>query len=79
MGGFQRDLVDPTDDTSFWTLQEYAMTHDTFTDINNNVRGPVPVGNVVGEIAPTPPAHPLPPEPPPPPPPSGGDATGAAA
>jgi len=36
-GDFSATVVDPTDDTSFWTLQEYAMTHDTFIDINNNV------------------------------------------
>jgi len=36
-GDFSATVVDPGDDTSFWTLQEYAMTHDTFIDINNNV------------------------------------------
>ena len=36
-GDFSATTVDPADDTSFWTLQEYAMTHDTFTDNNNNV------------------------------------------
>jgi hypothetical protein len=36
-GDFSATVVDPTDDTSFWTLQEYAMTHDTFIDSNNNV------------------------------------------
>ncbi|HEY6096970.1 MAG TPA: hypothetical protein VIU83_02855, partial [Candidatus Deferrimicrobium sp.] len=29
-GDFSATTVDPADDTSFWTLQEYAMTHDTF-------------------------------------------------
>ena len=36
-GDFSATVVDPTDDTSFWTLQEYAMTHDTFIDNNTNV------------------------------------------
>jgi hypothetical protein len=36
-GDFSATVVDPTDDTSFWTLQEYAMTHDTFLDSNNNL------------------------------------------
>ena len=36
-GDFSATMIDPTDDTSFWTLQEYAMTHDTFIDINNKV------------------------------------------
>ena len=36
-GDFSATTVDPADDTTFWTLQEYAMTHDTFIDINHNV------------------------------------------
>jgi hypothetical protein len=36
-GDFSATVVDPADDASFWTLQEYAMTHDTFIDSNNNV------------------------------------------
>lgn len=35
-GDYSATMVDPTDDVTFWTLQEYAMMHDTFTDNNNN-------------------------------------------
>ena len=35
-GDFSATVVDPVDDVTFWTLQEYAMTHDTFIDSNNN-------------------------------------------
>jgi len=30
-GDFSATVVDPTDDTTFWTLQEYAMTPDSVT------------------------------------------------
>jgi hypothetical protein len=36
-GDFSATVVDPVDDVTFWTLQEYAMTHDTFIDNSNNV------------------------------------------
>jgi len=36
-GDFSATVVDPIDDTSFWTLQEYAMTHETLIDGNNVV------------------------------------------
>ncbi len=76
-GDFSATMVDPTDDTSFWTLQEYAMTHVTFTDINNNAVDRSRWGTWWGKFAPdNPPAPPLPPEPPPPPPPSGNDGGG---
>jgi hypothetical protein len=65
-GDFSATSVDPTDDTSFWTLQEYAMTHETFIDN-------IPVdrsrwGTWWGKFAPG--------DPPPPPPPSGGGGGG---
>ena len=36
-GDYSATVVDPVDDVTFWTLQEYAMTHDTFFDNSNNV------------------------------------------
>ena len=70
-GDFSATVVDPTDDTSFWTLQEYAMTHVTFTDINNNPVDRSRWGTWWGKFAPdNPPAPPLPPVP------SGGDGGG---
>ena len=36
-GDFSATVVDPSDDTSFWTLQEYAMPHEIFTDNNSNI------------------------------------------
>ena len=40
-GDFSATSVDPTDDTSFWTLQEYAR----ITGL-----GDIPMGDLVGEI-----------------------------
>jgi len=73
-GDFSATVVDPADDTSFWTLQEYAMTHDTFTDINNNVVDRSRWGTWWGKFTPGNP--PAPPPPPPPPPLSGGGGGG---
>jgi hypothetical protein len=68
-GDFSATVVDPADDTSFWTLQEYAMSHDTFTDINNNVVDRSRWGTWWGKFTPgNPPA--------PPPPLSGGGGGG---
>jgi hypothetical protein len=73
-GDFSATMVDPTDDTSFWTLQEYAMTHDTFIDINNNVVDRSQWGTWWGKFTPGP--DQAPPLPPSPPPPSGGGGGG---
>jgi len=70
-GDFSATVVDPTDDTSFWTLQEYAMTHVTFTDINNNPVDRSRWGTWWGKFSPG-----NPPAPPPSPPPSEGDDGG---
>jgi hypothetical protein len=67
-GDFSATSVDPTNDTSFWTLQEYAMTHESFTDSNNNVVDRSRWGTWWGKFTPG--------NPPPPPPPSGGDGGG---
>ena len=76
-GDFSATVVDPTDDTSFWTLQEYAMTHDTFTDSNHNVVDRSRWGTWWGKFTPgNAPAPPLPPLPPPPLPPTGGGGGG---
>ena len=67
-GDFSATAVDPTDDTSFWTLQEYAMTHDTFIDNNNIVVDRSRWGTWWGKFVPG--------AAPPPPPPSGGGGGG---
>jgi hypothetical protein len=36
-GDYSATVVDPDGNLRFWTVQEYAMTHDTFIDRNNNV------------------------------------------
>jgi len=36
-GDYSATVVDPNGNLRFWTVQEYAMTHDTFIDINHNV------------------------------------------
>jgi hypothetical protein len=36
-GDYSATVVDPNGNLRFWTVQEYAMTHDTFLDINHNV------------------------------------------
>jgi hypothetical protein len=36
-GDYSATVVDPNGNLRFWTVQEYAMTHDTFLDINNKV------------------------------------------
>ena len=61
-GDFSATSVDPTDDTSFWTLQEYAALP---------VSGISQWGTWWGKFTPG-----NPPAPPPPPPPSGGDGGG---
>ncbi|MCP2499980.1 MAG: hypothetical protein NCA08_00170 [Deltaproteobacteria bacterium] len=66
-GDFSATTVDPTDDTSFWTLQEYAMTHDSFVGADNNVVDRSRWGTWWGKFTP---GHP------PPPPPSSGDDGG---
>ncbi|MDP2657554.1 MAG: hypothetical protein Q8O78_03955, partial [Candidatus Deferrimicrobium sp.] len=76
-GDFSATMVDPVDDVTFWTLQEYAMTPDTFIDINNNVVDRSRWGTWWGKFTPgTAQAPPLPPPPPPPPPPLGGGGGG---
>jgi hypothetical protein len=70
-GDFSATAVDPSDDTSFWTLQEYAMTHETLIDNNNNPVDRSRWGTWWGKFVPD-----NPPPPPPPPPPSGGGGGG---
>jgi len=36
-GDYSATMVDPNGNLRFWTMQEYAMTHDSFIDANNNV------------------------------------------
>ena len=67
-GDFSATMVDPTDDTSFWTLQEYAKFPLDGISQWGTWWGKFTPGNA--------PAPPLPPLPPPPLPPTGGGGGG---
>jgi hypothetical protein len=70
-GDYSATMVDPIDDVTFWTLQEYAMEHDTFNDNNNKKVDRSRWGTWWGKFTPGK-AQPSPP----PPPSSGGGGGG---
>jgi hypothetical protein len=73
-GDYSATVVDPADNVTFWTLQEYAMTHDTFIDNNNHVVDRSLWGTWWGKFTPV--AGQTPPPPPPPSGESGGGGGG---